>query len=293
MDALGLQNVGSMFQHANSVGAAVVLLTLGAGVNLGLIAWVWRNYGLARSLAWLAILLAVVLGLAYAVENPLHPSEIQPPGHTHAFDIYCRPFAPGSRDMPATVLAKLKEDLHPFERVSLTVLAMFTVVGLALRTMDRRRRVEDWLRAHPGAGERVSSRLDVAVPAPVLGAIALVGLVGLSVVGCYAYYPAAQEIFEEMSILRGEVLTAALSGNQKHAAHFIPIWDDWTRRLQVGAFLREGSLSPYRRMKPRVFHDRLEFLKHAVEEGDREESREYIQAVDRAYRRMHQIYVAT
>jgi len=72
MVALGLQNVGSMFQHANSVGAAFVLLTLGAGVNLGLIAWVWRNYGLARSLAWLAILLAVVLGLAYAVENPCH-----------------------------------------------------------------------------------------------------------------------------------------------------------------------------------------------------------------------------
>jgi len=293
MVALGLQNVGSMFQHANSVGAAFVLLTLGAGVNLGLIAWVWRNYGLARSLAWLAILLAVVLGLAYAVENPLHPSEIQPPGHTHAFDIYCRPFAPGSRDMPATVLAKLKEDLHPFERVSLTVLAMLTVVGLALRTMDRRRRVEDWLEHTPAPGERVSSRLDVAVPAPVLGAIALVGLVGLSVVGCYAYYPAAQEIFEEMSILRGEVLTAALSGNQKNAAHFIPIWDDWTRRLQVGAFLREGSLSPYRRMKAKVFRDRLEFLKHAVEEGDREESREYIQAVDRAYRRMRQVYLGT
>ena len=159
--------------------------------------------------------------------------------------------------------------------------------------MDRRRRVEDWLEHTPAPGERVSSRLDVAVPAPVLGAIALVGLVGLSVVGCYAYYPAAQEIFEEMSILRGEVLTAALSGNQKHAAHFIPIWDDWTRRLQVGAFLREGSLSPYRRMKAKVFRDRLEFLKHAVEEGDREESREYIQAVDRAYRRMRQVYLGT
>jgi len=103
----------------------------------------------------------------------------------------------------------------------------------------------------------------------------------------------AQEIFEEMSILRGEVSTAALSGNQKHAAHFIPIWDDWTRRLQVSAYLREGSLSPYRRMKAKVFRDRLEFLKHAVEEGDWEESREYIQAVDRAYRRMRQVYLGT
>ena len=48
-----------------------------------------------------------------------------------------------------------------------------------------------------------------------------------------------------MSILRGEV---ALRGKQRQpeaAARFIPVWDDWTRRLQVGAFLREGSLSPF------------------------------------------------
>ena len=61
----------------------------------------------------------------------------------------------------------------------------------------------------------------------------------------------------------------------------------------MGAFLREGTLSPYRRMKAKVFRDRLEFLKHAVEEGDREESREYVQAVDRAYRRMRQVFLGT
>jgi hypothetical protein len=120
----------------------------------------------------------------------------------------------------------------------------------------------------------------------VLGGIALAGLVALSLVGCYAYYPAPREVFDEMSILRAEVLSAALSGNQGHAKHFIPIWDDWTRRLQVGVFLREMSLTPYRRMKAKVFRDRLEFLKHAVEEGDREESREYVGLADRAYQRM-------
>ena len=117
----------------------------------------------------------------------------------------------------------------------------------------------------------------------MLGGIALAGLVALSLAGCYAYYPAPREVFEEMRILRGEVMTAALSGNQGHAKHFIPIWDDWTRRLQVGVFLREMWLSPYRRMKAKVFRDRLEFLKHAVEEGDREESREYVALADRAF----------
>ncbi len=70
---VAMSQLGSMFQHANSVGAAFVLLTLGAGVNLGLIAWVFRNYGLSRGLGWIAILLALVIPIAYAIENPLYP----------------------------------------------------------------------------------------------------------------------------------------------------------------------------------------------------------------------------
>ena len=88
-----------------------------------------------------------------------------------------------------------------------------------------------------------------------------------------------------------EVLTAALSGNKKHAEHFIPVWDDWTHRLQVVVFLREGNLTAYRRMKARVFRDRLEFLKHAIEEGDRDETREYVGLVNRAYGRMRLAYL--
>ncbi len=288
---VAMSQLGSMFQHANSVGAAFVLLTLGAGINLGVVAWVWRNYGLRRGLGWLAFLLIVVLTLAYAIENPLHPSEIEPPGHTHAFDMYCRPFEPGMIGLPSIVAAKLKEDVQPFERVGMTVLAMLVAGGLALRALDRRWRIDDWLESPPKPSEPTAPRFDFAIPAPALGAIALAGLVVLSGVGCYAYYPSPSEIFKEMYIIRGEVLTAASSGNKKHAEHFIPIWDDWTRRLQVGAFLREGSDRPYRRMKTMVFRDRLEFLKHAVEEGDREETREYIQSVDRAYRRMRQVYL--
>jgi uncharacterized membrane protein YraQ (UPF0718 family) len=290
---VAMSQLGSMFQHANSVGAAFVLLTLGAGINLGLIAWVFRSYGPARGLSWIAILLAVVVPLAYAVENPLYPSEIEPPGHTHAFDIYCRPFDRGSSDLPRTVFAKIKEDVHPFERVSLTVLALLGATGLALKWLDRRWRVEDWLERPRDLVAHPASRLDVTVPGPVLGGIALAGLVALSLVGCYAYYPAPREVFEEMRILRGEVMTAALSGNQGHAKHFIPIWDDWTRRLQVGIFLREMSLTPYRRIKAKVFRDRLEFLKHAVEEGDREESRVYVALADRAYLRMRRAYLGS
>jgi len=288
-----MSQIGSMFQHANSVGAAFVLLTLGAGINLGLIAWACRNFGLARGLAWLAMLVAVVLGLAYAIESPLYPSEIEPPGHTHAFDIYCRPFDSGSTATLAPLaVAKLREAIDPVARVGLIVLATLAVIGLVLRALDGRWRVENWLERVPETpSDGQPGWLNVSIPPPALGGIALAGLVAFSLVGCFAYYPSPREVFDEMTILRGEVLTAALTGNQKHAGHFIPVWEDWTRRLQVGTFLREGRLGPYRRMKAKVFRDRLEFLKHAVEEGDREESREIVQSLQKAYGRMRQAYL--
>ena len=92
---VAMSQLGSMFQHANSVGAAFVLLTLGAGINLGVDRLGLPELRTRRGLAWLGFLLTVVLALAYAIENPLFPSEIEPPGHTHAFDIYCRPFDAG------------------------------------------------------------------------------------------------------------------------------------------------------------------------------------------------------
>ena len=57
------------------------------------------------------------------------------------------------------------------------------------------------------------------------------------------------------------------------------------------SFSANGSLSPYRRMKAKVFRDRLEFFKHAIEEGDREESREYSNLADKAYHRMKVVYL--
>ena len=86
--------LASMFEHGNSVGAAFALLTLGAGVNLGLIAWMIQAYGMRRTAVGFSLLWMLVIVLAYAVDKPLYPHGVDPPGHTHAFDAYCCPFLP-------------------------------------------------------------------------------------------------------------------------------------------------------------------------------------------------------
>ncbi|MGE0758188.1 MAG: permease, partial [Pirellulaceae bacterium] len=275
--------LASMFQHGNSVGAAFALLALGAGANLGLVTWTIRSYGFSRGLVWFGILVAVVIALSYGVDQPLYPHGVEPAGHTHAFDIYCCPFPDGTTASIEAVVGTLREKLAPHELVALGLAGALLVVGLALRRWDPRgKKVEAWLERAPD----VRPRYDVVIPGPVLGLVALVGLIAASVFGCYLYYPPPSEIFEEMRLIHVEVAAAATSQDWDTALYWIPIFDDWTRKLQVSVVLRGGDLTDYHRMKAAVLRDKLELLEHEVEDREVEEARKLALAVNRAYRRM-------
>ncbi len=278
--------LASMFQHGNSVGAAFALLVLGAGANLGLLAWMLRHYGVRRTVVWFSLLVAVVVGLAYGVDKPLYPHGVEPAGHTHAFDIYCTPFHEGTRNVLSLVAGTIREKIAPHEIVSLVLGGVLAIAGLALVRLDRAGRVETWLTTHPAQ----APRLDIVLPGTVLGVIALIGLVGLSIFGCYVYYPAPSEIWEEMRIVNTEVVSAATSQDWDTALYWIPIYDDWTRKLQVSMFLRGQTLTPYHRAKANVLRDKLELLEHECEDQEVEEAREISMGVQRAYRRMLRAY---
>ena len=285
---LAMSQLGMMFQHANSPGAAFVLLVLGAGMNMGLVAWMIRQYGWKRSAVWFALLLVVVLGLAYGVDRPLYPSEIDPADHTHAFDIYCRPFHGPVSDPRRFVMQKLSRDTQPYERYACMLLGVIAATGLTLNLLDRRQRIEGWLEQKPEKDN--SGQLDVEIPGPVLGGIALLGLVAVSIVGCYSYYPPPEEVLEEMVIARTEALAAALSGDTVHSKYWLEIYDDWSRKLEVGTFLRDGKLSEYHRIKARILREQLELLEHEVEDQELDEIRRLVAHIGLTHRRLRVAY---
>ncbi len=285
-----ITQVGSMFQHGNSVGAALVVLSLGAGLNVGLIFWCVCNYGLRRTVCWLAAVVAVVLAEAYTIESPLYPRDAEPADHTHAFDIYCNPFRMGSRSIPASAWLTFNSELRLHEVLSLAALGLVLVAGVVGRI---RNPAESWELAL----ERENDTLDTSapwwnrpLPNPVLGGVILVGLILFSAVGCYTYYPAPDEMLKEMNIVRTETLAAALGGRANAAEDWIEVWDDSTRRLQVGLFLRTGKVSRYQRIKARLLRDRLEFLEHAVHDGQQRQIRETVADVERAFRRLRDAF---
>ena len=261
-------------------------------MNIGLIVWMLQEYGVKRSAVWMSMLLVVVVSLAYAVNKPLFPKDIQPANHTHAFDIYGQPFSgEGSfASLTNQSIEKLKRDIMPHEWYSTELLAMLIFAGAIVRLMDRRGRLETWIAQVPQATER--GRLDIVVPPFVLGGMALVGLVIFSVVGCYAYYPAAPDVFEEMQIAKSEALSAGLSSDVTHADYWIDVYQEWTRKLEVGTFLRTGGVTDYQHWKARLVREQLEMLKHAVEDGEKEESKKWVSKVYRSHSRMRTAFLS-
>ncbi len=283
---MAMSQLSSMFQHGNSVGAAFALLTLGAGTNLGLVLWMHRSYGLRKAAVWFGLLLSIVLILSYGVERPLFPAATEPADHTHAFDVYCRPFGPGMTDLPHRVWEKVRQDTQIHEFYGAVFLGVMLLGGIVLLLLDRRGRIEDWLERplpESAAGPKWHS---VALPPVALGLAALVVLVAVSIVGCFTYYPPAKEALDQISTAETETLAAAVSGDYKHAEKWIPIYQDWLRKLQVGVYLRTWRVSEFQRMKVKLVEDRLELLGHEMGDGDTKEVHALVAAISRSQQRL-------
>lgn len=294
-----MSQLGSMFQHGNSIGAAFILLIFGAGMNLGLLAWMLIYYGWRRTLVWFGLMIGIVLVLSYGIERPLYPRDIDAADHTHAFDRYCRPFDSSIRPSlgyMGEVGRRLRMETQLHEIVGFGLLALLISLGLGLRRLDQSWSIDDWLNRPVAALQqsglpRSVPAWDIVVPGPVLGVVGFLGIIAMSIAGCFAYYPTVSETIEELNIAKTETLSAALSRNAEAAEHWIPVSQSWNRRLQVGVYLRTWKLSAYLRMKSKVFQDRLEELDHMLENEDPPEKiHSQIILVSRAYERLVTAY---
>ncbi|TWT73349.1 permease [Allorhodopirellula solitaria] len=260
---LAMSQLGMMFQHANSPGAAFTLLILGTGANLATPYWFSRQYGWKASGTWFLCLLLIVLGISYAVNQPLIPAGVEPAGHTHAFDIYANPLPANQANIWNAGKTAVAESIGIAEAAALIGLGLIAVLGLVLRGLgiDESR----WQNSSATLPVETPKTWDMIVPRSVIGTAMLVGLVALSVVACFAYYPPPQECLEEIRMARTECLSAASSGDTKHALFWLPVWEEWSRRLEVATFLRRGQVRPYQRMQGYLIRKKLELLEHELE----------------------------
>lgn len=291
----GMMRIGLMFDHGNSVGAAFVLFTLGIGTSLGTAAWLGTEFGWRRTVPWFAAYVGVVLGLAYAAEPVLYDARKAEAGHTHAFDDYSSPFPAGTSFAPAAeqTRAKLDEKFGPLERPAVYAVVALAAVGLVVRRFDRRGVAERWLTARPAAtaGTTCGVGWDRSVPGPVLGAVALVGLVAFSVVGAYIYYPDRAQCLDDMGAVKAEAFSATAGGRADEAIRHIEHWDLTVRKLEVGEYIRALGVTAEQAKSAEDMREALEEVRDKLLAGDVAAARKAILAdVDKAFQAVKAAY---
>jgi len=281
---LAMSQIGGMFNHGNSIGAAFSLLILGAGANIGLLAWFGRTYGFVRLLLFYLLLAATTVGLAYVIDKPLIPKGVAPKDHTHAFDVYTHPFASSGGDLYASARQKGADFWIDNELGGTYLLAFLIVVGGLTYRVSRKSDVEAWFLEDV----RTDSRLEKEVPGWILGVVSVCGLVITSVVGCYIYYPAPNDLIDnQMTAINTEAVLAARTEDWEVADRLIPYADDLSRRLEVGVFLRKGAVDPFQTANAKNYREKLDDLKARVDDRDKSESlKKAASEVSEAYSQM-------
>lgn len=114
----------------------------------------------------------------------------------------------------------------------------------------------------------------------------MIGLVVASVAGAYLYYPAPNELLPEMFNVNTDCYLDSRNGKWEAAEKWIAYSDDLSRRLEVGVFLRNGSVDPFKTAKAKNYREKLDRVKQAVEERDLTEMVPLTDELLEAYRRM-------
>ncbi|HBE67221.1 MAG TPA: hypothetical protein DDW52_03640, partial [Planctomycetaceae bacterium] len=263
---LTMSQLGMMFDHGNSPGASFTLLLLGTGVNLATLWWIAKNFGVKSTAVWFAVLFVCVIGIAYAIDRPLIPPGVEPAGHTHAFDIYTNPLHSGQSVSIEKIGGILEKTIGLADWIGAAVLGIVLIGGVVSR-LAFNQQSETLLNPTdaPGDVEFAEKGLHSEVSSASVGLTCLAGLVAFSIVGCFAYYPAPREVFEEMKYARTDVLTGVSSKDYTRALRYVPVLEAWTRRLEVGYAIRNFELRPYQQMQTYLLRKKLEELEHAIE----------------------------
>jgi hypothetical protein len=285
----GMMRIGMMFDHGNSVGAGFILFQLGVGLNLGLILWLINQFGGKRMLSWLVLIVGVNLGIAYALEGPLYFAH-EEASHTHAFDDWSSPFHADQPVYWPAVRDKLLEKIEILEPVALGGLALLMLAGGLLQMVDGRRRLEAYFAKRAPASDRPVPIWNRNVPGPILGVMALLGLVAFSIMALYIYYPDPEESAPEVRKVRADALGALLSGKKEEAIRQIEQWDLLTRKLQVGVFIRTGRMDPEVSAASEDLRAELEEARDALRADRLAEAKEMLPHIEKAYRRCRASY---
>ena len=254
-----MMHFGNIVRDGYSLGAAFALIVLGAGANVGVAAWVRRDYGVKPLLLFVALLIGSTLAIGLTADRTLVHGRADAEDHTHAFDSFTRlPSLAGQEASAGWVVRRVIGEIKrnktsgAAQVVGLGALAVIVAGGVALRVPAVSRWVD---RAAAPAPPSVEGRVpDASDAAEGTGLnrelsprqLAIAGgltVVGLAVAGLYLLYPPPGELLDEIGDIRLGTYDAIDDLDVVETRRRIAQWRGQLGKLPTALRIRGGSVS--------------------------------------------------
>jgi len=286
-----MMHFGTIVRDGYSLGAAFALIVLGAGANVGVANWLRRDYGLRPLMLFVGLMIGSTMVIGLTADRTIVHGNATKEDHTHAFDSFTRlPAVSADEVGPSWVIGNVKESIQKnetsgtAETVGLALLGIMVFVGLVLRLTGDRFQTDHLLQPSEDPEELNSPSWDPALSPRQLVTSGAVGVMALAAVALYLFYPAPEDLMEDMTVVRVEAYDAIRS---KDATEFLRRTAQWRRqaeKLPTSTLIRGGSVTEAGRESLQEFLYGLDTLEEHMTSGRIDEAKMVKSYVERLYR---------
>lgn len=277
-----MMHFGHIVRDGYSLGAALALIVLGAGANVGVANWVRRDYGVKPLLLFVSMLIGSTFVIGLTADRVISNGNATVADHTHAFDSFTRLSSVSQNQANlGWVYAELEKTVTYDQACGLALFVVLACSGLLLRlTGDGSGSVES---AANASAELTTPDWNPALSPMQLCLAGVIGVLGLAALGMYIYYPAVDELFDDMNYVRANVYGAVREGDAAEAQRRITQWRSNAEKLPTSLMIRTGSVDDSLRTSVDDVLYSLDTLESYMLAGKYREARAMVTYVDKVY----------
>ncbi|HCA50540.1 MAG TPA: hypothetical protein DEP12_09050, partial [Planctomycetaceae bacterium] len=274
-------------QDGYSLGAAFALIILGAGANVGVANWLRRAYGGRAVALFVALLLGSTLVIGLTADRTIADGQATVADHTHAFDPFTRLHEIGPNQANISwVASRVEKDMRIDEKYGLGLLAIVMLTGTALTLLGERIDMSRFLVDKPEqALDGTNKKWDPVLSSNQLICAGVFGVSAFAVLGLYMFYPAPDEVLDEITGIRVELYSAINEADLEETRRRSAQWKLRVEKLPTSLLIRSGDVSDSQRESVQEVLYGLKVIERTLVEGKHQEAKMLINFVESVHRK--------
>lgn len=282
-----MMHFGHIVNDGYSLGAAFALIILGAGANVGVANWLRRVYGGRAVALFVGLLIGSTLVIGLTADRTIADGQATVADHTHAFDPFTRLHQIGPNKANISWVAKeVEKKMRVDEKYGLGLLAIVMLAGTSLTLLGKRIDMSRFLVDKPEeTAEGTNKKWDPVLSSTQLTCAGAIGVLAFAVLGLYMFYPATEEVLDEITGIRVELYSAVNEADLEETRRRSAQWKLRVEKLPTSLLIRTGSVSDSQRESVDEVLYGLKVIESTLMEGKHQEAQMLINFVESLHRK--------